>query len=62
MVIYGVAELLFAAQVALRCLHRNVTQKKLDVFQFAAGKMTQTSTRSAQIMGSKIVYATSLGG
>lgn len=54
-VIYGMAEFLFAAQVALGCLHGDMPQQELNLFQFTAGKMTQACTCSAQIMRSKIL-------
>ena len=45
-VVYRMAEFLFAAQVALGCLHGDMPQQKLNLFQFTAGKMAQASTCS----------------
>jgi len=53
-VIYGVAELLLATQ-ALGCLHGSMPRRKLNLFQFTAGRTTQATTCSAQIMRSKIL-------
>jgi hypothetical protein len=39
-VIYGVTELLFAAQVFFSSLHTDMPQQKLNLFQFTAGKMS----------------------
>jgi hypothetical protein len=41
-IIDGVAESLLAAQVAFRRLYRNVSQQKLNLFQFPASLMAQT--------------------
>ncbi len=48
------AEFLFAAQVSLSCLHGNMPQKELDLFQFTASKVAQAGARAAQVMRSKI--------
>ncbi len=47
-------EFLFAAQVALRSLHRDVTQEKLDLFQLSTRKVAQTRTCPPEIMGSQV--------
>ncbi len=54
LVVDGVSELLFTAQVALGCLHRNVPEKELDLFQFPAGQVAETRAGPAKIMGCQI--------
>ena len=49
-IIHSIAESLFAAQVPLRRLHRDVPQKELNLLQFTAGLMTKMGTSSAQIV------------
>ena len=36
-IVDSVAETLFAAQIPLRCLHRDVSQQELNLLQFTAG-------------------------
>ena len=47
-------EFLFAAQVSFSCLNRDVTQEKLDLFQFTTCKMAQTRTCPTKVMGSQV--------
>jgi hypothetical protein len=42
---------LFAAQIALGRLNRDMTQKELDLLQLASRSMAESSTRPTQIMG-----------
>ena len=49
-VVYGVSLTLFAPQILFRRLDRDVTQKELDLFQFATCKMAQTCARAAAPM------------
>ena len=46
-IIHGVAEPLFAAQVSLRRLHRDMPQKKLNLLQLTACLMAKTGTSAA---------------
>jgi hypothetical protein len=46
-VIDGSLNPLFATQIALGCLNRNVTEQKLDLFEFSSGGMAKPSTGSA---------------
>ncbi len=47
-------EFLLAAQVSFSCLNRDVTQEKLDLFEFSTSQVTKTCARTSQIMGSQI--------
>src|ERR1022692_1987001 len=49
-IIHGSAEILFASDVALSRLNGCVSQKELDLFQFATSGVTQTGARPPQIM------------
>jgi|HubBroStandDraft_4_1064222.scaffolds.fasta_scaffold16920_1 hypothetical protein len=49
-IVHGLAKSLFAAQVFLCRLDRDMTQKKLDLFQFAACGVTETGARSSEIV------------
>ncbi len=49
-IIDRIAESLFATQVALRRLHRNVPQKELNLLQFAAGLVTETRASPHQVV------------
>ena len=51
MVINGAAELLLAAQVPFRRLHRDVAQEKLNLLKLPAGGVAKTRTGAATIMG-----------
>jgi hypothetical protein len=48
------SDALFATEIALGRLDRDVTEKKLNLFQFATGCMTQTSTRPTQVVGCQL--------
>ena len=52
-VVHRILEALLAAQVALSSFDGNVTEEKLDLFEFASCLMTKASTRSTQIVWSK---------
>jgi hypothetical protein len=47
-IIDSASEPLFAAQIALRALHTDVAEQKLNLFQLAAGLMAQS--RALEIM------------
>jgi len=49
-VVYGILNPLFATEVSFRCLNRNVTEQKLDLLQFASGRVAKPCTRSAEIV------------
>ncbi len=51
LVVYGMAQLLFASQVPFGGLNRDMPQQKLNLFKFAAGEIEQASTRATQIVG-----------
>ena len=52
-IVHRILKALLAAQVALSSFDGNVSEKKLDLFEFASCLMTQAGTRSAQIVWSK---------
>ena len=43
-VIHRVTKVLLAAKIALRRLHRDMPQKKLDLFQLSSGRMAEAGT------------------
>ena len=54
-VVDGRPDSLLAAQVSLGGLDRDVTEEKLDLFQLAAGGMTQPGACSSQVMRGQLV-------
>jgi len=44
-IIHGSAEILLASDVAFGCLNGSVSEKKLDLFQLAAGGVAQAGAR-----------------
>ena len=49
-IIHGVPEPLFATEVPLGRLHRNVAEQELDLFQFTTSLVAQARTGSSQIV------------
>src|SRR5215471_16008559 len=49
-VVHCTSQPLFAAQISLRRLYRDVPQQKLDLFQLAASGMTEPGARAATIV------------
>jgi hypothetical protein len=49
-IVEGNTQLLLATEVLLCCLHAYVSKKKLDLPQFAAREVAETSTRPPQIV------------
>ncbi len=49
-IIHRVAETLFAAQVPLRRLHRDMPQKELNLLQFTVGLMAKTGASPAKVV------------
>jgi hypothetical protein len=50
-IINSVVEALFAAEVPLGCLHRDMSQEELYLLQLTACLMTETGTGPAEVMG-----------
>jgi len=50
LVVDGLSQSLFAAQIFLRGLDRDMAQQKLNLFQLAAGAMAKTGARSSKVM------------
>jgi hypothetical protein len=59
-VVYRMAEILFAAEIAFRCLHGCMPQQELNLLQFAAAGMAQLRTGSPQVMRRNMFQARSL--
>jgi hypothetical protein len=55
-VVYGAAEILFAPYVAFGSLNGCVSEKKLDLFQLAAGGVAQSSARPPQVVRGERLY------
>ena len=49
-IVYWVTEILFAAQIVFRGLHRCVSQQELNLLQLTTSVVTQLRTGSPQIM------------
>ena len=49
-IVYRVVDSLFAAEIFLSRLNRNVSKQKLDLLEFASSDMAKTRTRAAEIM------------
>ena len=49
-IVHSSANPLLAAEIAFRCLHGNVTEKELDLFQFSTRSMAQLRARTSQIV------------
>src|SRR5271156_1639500 len=56
-IINRVMQLLFASDVALRCLDRSVSKQKPNLFEFAAAIMAESGTGAMKIVGLQISYA-----
>jgi hypothetical protein len=54
-------ELLPAPDVSFRRLHGRVTEKKLNLFEFASRAMAEPSTGTTKVMGREMVHADPLG-
>ena len=48
---------LFAAEIALGSLYRNVPQQELDLLQFATGRVAQSSAGPSKIIGVRVCRA-----
>src|SRR5947209_2971407 len=48
-------ELLLASEVALRRLDKDVAEQELDLIQFTAGEVAQTSAGTTQVVRGKVV-------
>jgi len=56
-VVDGTAQLLFAPEVALRRLNRDIPEETLDLIQFAAGLATESRTRATKIVRRELLDA-----
>jgi len=59
-IIHRLAETLFAAQVRLRRLHRDMPKKELNLLQLTAGLMTKTGTSPTKVVWRERLDITSL--
>jgi len=53
-VVHGIANPLFAAQVAFRCLNGDMSKKELNLLQLSATCMAELGARAAEFVGSKL--------
>ena len=51
LVVDGLSQSLFTAEIFFSCLHRDVAQQKLNLFQLASGAVAEAGTRSSKVMG-----------
>jgi hypothetical protein len=49
LVIHGTLNPLFATEISFGCLNRNVTEQKLNLFEFTSGSMAKPSTGSTEV-------------
>ena len=59
-IIYRMSEILFAAQIAFRCLDGCVPQQELDLLQLATARVAQLRAGSAQVMRRNMLQSRSL--
>ena len=59
-VVHWMSEILFAAQIAFRCLDGCVSQQELNLLQLAAARVAQLGTGSPQVMWGDVLQARSL--
>ena len=50
LVVDGLSQSLFTAEIFFRGLHRDVAKQKLNLFQLAPGAMAEAGTRSSKVM------------
>jgi len=55
--VHRVLQLLIAADIPFRCLHRGVAKQKLNLFQFASGAVAQAGASAAEAMWCEMIYA-----
>src|SRR5260370_22714021 len=58
-IIHWMPEILLAAEIAFRCLHRCMPQQELNLLQLAAARVAQLRTGSAQVMRHDVLQARS---
>ena len=49
-VVHGSVDPLLTTEITFGCLHRNVSEKELDLIQFSASGMAQLRARATKIM------------
>jgi len=59
-VVRWISEILFAAQIAFRCLDGCMPQQELNLLQFATARVAQLGTGSPQVMRRNMLQAHSL--
>jgi hypothetical protein len=59
-IIHRVSDFLLGPEIALGGLNRNVAEKKLDLFEFAARDMAEPGARPAQVVGCDFFDSNSL--
>jgi hypothetical protein len=58
-IVHWMSEILFAAQIAFRCLDGCVPQQELNLLQLATARVAQLRARSAQVMRRNMLQARS---
>jgi hypothetical protein len=59
-IVHRMSQILFAAEIAFRRLHRCMPQQELNLLQLATAGVAQLGTGSAQVMRSDMLQARSL--
>jgi hypothetical protein len=59
-IVHRMSEILFAAEIAFRCLHGCMAQQELNLLQFAAARVAQLRAGSPQVMRCDMLQACSL--
>lgn len=59
-IVYRMSEILLAAEIALRCLHRHMPEQELNLLQFATVGVAQLRTGSPQVVRGNMLQACSL--
>jgi hypothetical protein len=54
-IVYRRTDALLTTEVSLGCLYGNMTQEELNLLQFAAGSVTESSAGATRVVGSKRV-------
>src|SRR5580704_1522244 len=59
-IIHRMSEILFAAEIAFRGLHRCMPEQELNLLQLATARVAQLGTSSSQVMRCNMLQARSL--
>jgi hypothetical protein len=59
-IVHWMSEILFAAEIAFRCLDRCMPQQELNLLQLTAARVAQLRTGSSQVMRRNVLQSRSL--